>query len=342
MRITYIHQYFKTPGMAGGTRSYEFARRLVERGHEVHVVTSDPAGDRTRTSTESGIVVHWLPVPYDNAMSYRRRLWAFLGFVCRSAAVAGRLRPNGVSVSLFERALLRFGLIDRLKIQTLALRNRIAPILGQGVPRWCRGRVDTFNPYKAIQFNWQIDRLPHEELIGASDFPSLWNQRPREGLHLHWDGDNTSVRERNVSAAFGAGATPEDVDLPRIVAPAPGPFFGARLMLVLAALAIAAAVAGFQFSPETPEGPAPLYGAHAFPRAASDLRDALRAASRCAAPRRRPASPHRRARRSRSEICRFGRAAPWVSDLRRQGSGRCSNVERVPAQELYGLTFPHG
>jgi glycosyltransferase involved in cell wall biosynthesis len=60
----------------------------------VHVVTSDPAGDRTRTSTESGIVVHWLPVPYDNAMSYRRRLWAFLGFVCRSAAVAGRLRHD--------------------------------------------------------------------------------------------------------------------------------------------------------------------------------------------------------------------------------------------------------
>jgi hypothetical protein len=127
-------------------------------------------------------------------------------------SVAGRLRQNGVSVSLFERALLRFGLIDRLKIQTLALRNRIAPILGQGVPRWGRGRVDTFNPYKAIQFNWQIDRLPHEELIGASDFPSLWNQRPREGLHLHWDGDNDSVDERNLSAALGAGVTPVTVD----------------------------------------------------------------------------------------------------------------------------------
>ncbi|GIF14504.1 glycosyltransferase family 4 protein [Actinoplanes teichomyceticus] len=94
MRITYIHQYFKTPGMAGGTRSYEFARRLVERGHEVHMITGAPAGDRARTSTEAGIVVHWLPVPYDNAMSYRRRLWAFLGFVRRSAVVAGRLRHD--------------------------------------------------------------------------------------------------------------------------------------------------------------------------------------------------------------------------------------------------------
>ena len=127
-------------------------------------------------------------------------------------AVRGRLEQNGVSVSLFERVLLRFGLVDRLKLQTLQLRNRIAPILGSAVPRWGRGRVDTFNPYKAIQFNWPIDRLPHDELIGASDFPSLWNQKPREGLHLHWDGDNDSVDERNLSAALGAGVTPVTVD----------------------------------------------------------------------------------------------------------------------------------
>lgn len=80
--------------MSGGTRSYEFARRLVERGHEVHMITGEPAGDRARTSTESGIIVHWLPVPYDNSMTYRRRIWAFLGFVWRSAAVAGRLRHD--------------------------------------------------------------------------------------------------------------------------------------------------------------------------------------------------------------------------------------------------------
>ncbi|GAA2684399.1 glycosyltransferase family 4 protein [Actinoplanes palleronii] len=94
MRITYIHQYFKTPAMSGGTRSYEFARRLVERGHEVHVITGEPDGARPRVSTEAGIVVHWLPVPYDNAMSYPRRIRAFLGFVARAAVVAGRLRHD--------------------------------------------------------------------------------------------------------------------------------------------------------------------------------------------------------------------------------------------------------
>ena len=84
--------------------------------------------------------------------------------------------------------------------------------LSGSLPAWGRGRVDTFNPYKAIQFNWTLDQLPHDELIGASDFPSLWNQQPREGMHLHWDGNNTSVDERNLSASLGAGVTPVTVD----------------------------------------------------------------------------------------------------------------------------------
>jgi len=126
-------------------------------------------------------------------------------------AIRGRLPKTG-GPSRFERLLLRFGLIDRLKLQTLALRNRMAPILGEAVPRWGRGRVDTFNPYKAIQFNWDLRRLPRHELIGASDYPSLWHQAPREGMQLHWDGDNDSVDERNLSAALGAGVTPVTVD----------------------------------------------------------------------------------------------------------------------------------
>ncbi|MGH9142424.1 MAG: cytochrome c [Vicinamibacterales bacterium] len=151
--------------------------------------------------------------------AHRLDLQAFVEFVqdctldnrLTADAVLGRLPKSG-GPSLFERLLLRVILIDRLKLQTLNLRNRIAPILGGGVPRWGRGRVDTFNPYKAVQFNWDLTRLPSNELIGASDYPSLWNQKPREGMHLHWDGDNDSVDERNLSAALGAGVTPVTVD----------------------------------------------------------------------------------------------------------------------------------
>jgi hypothetical protein len=120
--------------------------------------------------------------------------------------------PRDGGPDTFERLLLRTGLMDRLKLQTLDLKNRIDPILDDSVPRWGRGRVDTFNPYKAIQFNWDLERLPPSELIGASDFPSLWNQAPREGMNLHWDGDNDSVDERNLSAGLGAGITPVTVD----------------------------------------------------------------------------------------------------------------------------------
>jgi hypothetical protein len=74
------------------------------------------------------------------------------------------------------------------------------------------GRVDTFNPYKNHVFYF-----PPDGSIGTSDFPSIWNQRPREGMQLHWDGNNTSVFERNISASLGAGATPVSLDLPRML-----------------------------------------------------------------------------------------------------------------------------
>ena len=125
--------------------------------------------------------------------------------------IRGRF-PRSGGPGAMERLLYRAGVVDRLKLQTLDLRNRIAPILHDEVPRWGPGRVDTFTPYKAIQFNWQLDRLSLSERTGASDFPSLWNQKPREGMQLHWDGDNDSVDERNLSAGLGAGITPVTVD----------------------------------------------------------------------------------------------------------------------------------
>ncbi|MEU8044018.1 glycosyltransferase family 4 protein [Micromonospora echinofusca] len=101
MRIVYLHQYFRTPAMSGGTRSFEFARRLVARGHEVHVVTSDTearpdAAPTWRTSVEAGALVHWAAVPYHNAMSYRDRLGAFGRFARLAARRAASLDQDVV------------------------------------------------------------------------------------------------------------------------------------------------------------------------------------------------------------------------------------------------------
>lgn len=127
--------------------------------------------------------------------------------------VVAKAEQSGTRVSLFQHLLLSLFVVQRTKLETLSLRNRIGPLLNDPtLPAWGRGRVDTFNPYKAIQFNWDLAQLPRSELIGAADFPSLWNQQPREGMHLHWDGNNTSLDERNLSAALGAGITPVTVD----------------------------------------------------------------------------------------------------------------------------------
>jgi glycosyltransferase involved in cell wall biosynthesis len=92
MRITYLHQYFNTPAQSGGTRSYEMARRLVARGHQVTMITSDRAGQGSRVREEmmEGIKVLWIPVAYDNSMSYARRMMAFAAFAIRSARLASQ------------------------------------------------------------------------------------------------------------------------------------------------------------------------------------------------------------------------------------------------------------
>lgn len=99
MRITYLHQYFTTPDMAGGTRSYEMARRLVASGHEVNLVTSwrnVGRGTKWFVTEEAGIRVHWLPVPYSNHMAFKERLSAFIRFAVAAALRASRIQSDVV------------------------------------------------------------------------------------------------------------------------------------------------------------------------------------------------------------------------------------------------------
>jgi len=93
VKIIYLHQYFTTPSMAGGTRSYEMARRLVRGGHEVYMVTSDAAGRSQRwlETEEAGIHVHWAPVRYSNHMGFSRRVVAFARFASMAARRAAGL-----------------------------------------------------------------------------------------------------------------------------------------------------------------------------------------------------------------------------------------------------------
>ncbi|HEY9727477.1 MAG TPA: cytochrome c [Chroococcales cyanobacterium] len=118
-------------------------------------------------------------------------------------AIGGHLNP-------IQKLIYRYVAIPMTRGALSIQSDRLSFLNRQ--PEWGPGRVDTFNPYKTLQFNFPMDKLPEKELIGTADFPSVWNQKPREGLQLHWDGDNTSVDERNLSAGLGAGITPTTVD----------------------------------------------------------------------------------------------------------------------------------
>ena len=97
MRITYLHQYFNTPAMSGGTRSYEMARRLVDMGHEVDLITTRRDGisvDGWQVTNEAGIRVHWISIPYSNRMGYGLRILAFFKFAIFAARRAASIQSD--------------------------------------------------------------------------------------------------------------------------------------------------------------------------------------------------------------------------------------------------------
>lgn len=103
MKIIYLHQYFNTPQMSGGTRSYEMARRFVAAGHEVHMITSrrEKNIDVPGWVEEiiDGIHVHWLAVPYSNKMSFKARVAAFLKFAVASGERARKVGGDVIFAS---------------------------------------------------------------------------------------------------------------------------------------------------------------------------------------------------------------------------------------------------
>lgn len=129
MRILYLHQFFVTRSGTGGTRSYEFARRLVEAGHEVTMVTAatgavrrtrrDQARGAGGSGTASGIAgptrrrgmtsmrevdgirvveVHagYSDYVHATAIGYGRRARAFAGFAAAATLAGLRARRPDV------------------------------------------------------------------------------------------------------------------------------------------------------------------------------------------------------------------------------------------------------
>lgn len=88
MKVLYFHQHFTTPTIGGGTRSYEFAKRLLERGHQVTIVCGESAKLNLPVSKNKninrgivdGIDVIQIALPYSNNDSIAKRAFTFLKF----------------------------------------------------------------------------------------------------------------------------------------------------------------------------------------------------------------------------------------------------------------------
>lgn len=95
MRVLYIHQYFKTPNEPGGTRSYWISRKLIEKGHEVIMLTSRNNMDKSSEHLSiDGINVIYLNVRYDQKMGLFKRFISFLSFMVKTIKIVFILRNN--------------------------------------------------------------------------------------------------------------------------------------------------------------------------------------------------------------------------------------------------------
>ena len=118
------------------------------------------------------------------------------------------IRADNPGSSWLEGLIYRWFVIPRTK--DVAARLSAESAWFDARPPQGSGRVDTFNPYKVMfGFDMKADKG-----VGTVDLPSLWNQKIRDGMWLHWDGNNNLVTERNKSAAIGAGCSESSLDLP--------------------------------------------------------------------------------------------------------------------------------
>lgn len=98
MNVLYFHQHFSTPQGAAGIRSYEMAKRLVQRGHHVTMVCGSyklgQTGIKTvfhkgvRRGMVEGIQVIEFDLRYSNSDGFLRRSATFLNYAIKSTSLA--------------------------------------------------------------------------------------------------------------------------------------------------------------------------------------------------------------------------------------------------------------
>lgn len=86
MDIVYLHQYFKFPNEAGGTRSYDLATEFTKKSYKVQIITStsDPKYKSRQTWVtveRDQLIIHYVYLPYGNHLTYLKRTLVFFKFL---------------------------------------------------------------------------------------------------------------------------------------------------------------------------------------------------------------------------------------------------------------------
>lgn len=115
-------------------------------------------------------------------------------------AVIESARANGRPMGLIERTVLSRVVFPRLGTEVANLTGSLAWFHGR--PAHGPGRTDAGNFWRQ---RWGLNP-GQDQRVGTVDFPSVWNQRARLNGWFHWDGNNRSLDERNISAALAGGA----------------------------------------------------------------------------------------------------------------------------------------
>tara|TARA_Y100000816_G_scaffold52638_1_gene33798 strand:+ start:201 stop:1403 length:1203 start_codon:yes stop_codon:yes gene_type:complete len=98
MKILYFHQHFSTPAGSIGTRSYEFAKKLIKNGHSVTMICgsywisntglSGSFKNGRRSGTVDGINVVEFELSYSNADSFIKRTLIFFKYSWQGIKIA--------------------------------------------------------------------------------------------------------------------------------------------------------------------------------------------------------------------------------------------------------------
>lgn len=169
------------------------------------------------------------------APAQQLHIQAYLHFLLESAkdsrlsasAVFESAEANGRPFGVVEKLVYRIYVIPKIRSLASEASGETSWMLSR--PPQGPGRTDAGNPWR---FKFGLNP-GGDQLVGTVDMPSIWNQRIRTTAWLHWDGNNNSLRERNLSAALAGGASEDSLDQASIervarwtldLAPPPFPF----------------------------------------------------------------------------------------------------------------------